>query len=227
MATFSMTGSIQFTPKLVDGRATLTDPFSSVLDLSNGTDEGQADGFWSGTLTIPAGNSETLDLTALALSAFGASGTLYFASVKHLAVVNQSANVSLAVEPGASNGWGEFGGTTVGKSGTLVIYSPVVGLPVGGTSKTITITNDGSVATLTGNTTSASATVSGLSSTTGLAAGMNVTGTGIPTGTQIASITNGTSLVLTANATATGTGVSLNFAWPDAVVKVCVAGVLD
>jgi subtilisin-like proprotein convertase family protein len=57
----------------------------------------------------------------------------------------------------------------------------------------------------TGTLTSGSATVTGLSSTTGLAVGEQVTGTGIPSGTKIASINGATGmLTLSQNATAGG-----------------------
>jgi len=64
--------------------------------------------------------------------------------------------------------------------------------------------------TRSGNTTNASATVSGLSDTSDLVIDMLVTGTGIPAGTYIKSITNTTTIELTNNATATGTP-SLDF----------------
>ena len=58
---------------------------------------------------------------------------------------------------------------------------------------------------LTGSTlTIGSAVVSGITSTTGLFVGENVTGTGIPAGSTIQSINGTTSITLSANATATG-----------------------
>lgn len=224
---FTMSGTIQFTPKLVDGSATLSSNVSRLLTLVNGTASGQADAYWQGALTLGPGDDETIDLFALAFSALGGSGTVSLASVKLLVVANDSANVDLTVEPGASNGWDQFGGAYVGKGGTMVLYSPVAGLPVGGSAKTVRILNNGTVATMDGDTTNASANVTGLSDTSGLAVGMLVIGTGIPAGAKIASITNGTSLVLTANATATDTDVSLDFQWPDAVVSVYAVGVAD
>jgi len=222
-----MQGAVQFSPRIVDGKSSLSDAVSVPMTLANGTGSGQANGYWSKAITLPAGDDDTIDLLALSFAAFGLSGTVAFASIKHLAIVNESPNVTITVEPGASDGWDQFDGMKVGKSGVLVAHSGVTGLPVGGASKTIKFTNDGTVTTLSGNTTNASANVTGLSSTTGLAAGMKVTGSGIPAAARIASITNATSLVLTANATATATGVSLDFAWPDAVVKVYAAGILD
>lgn len=72
---------------------------------------------------------------------------------------------------------------------------------------------------ITGNTTSGSASVSSLSSTAGLTAGMGITGAGIPTNTTILSINTGAStLVLSANATATASAVSLTVAGETQIV---------
>jgi hypothetical protein len=59
-----------------------------------------------------------------------------------------------------------------------------------------------------GATTNGSPTVT-VTSTAAAYAGQRITGTGIPANTLIASITNGTTLVLSRNATATGTGLTL------------------
>ncbi len=64
---------------------------------------------------------------------------------------------------------------------------------------------------LTGNTTSGSTTISGLSSTALLADGMSVTGAGIAAGSTIATIASATSITLNNKATATGTAVALTF----------------
>lgn len=225
--TFSMFGRFQSSYRLIDGNSLRSDSVNLETNLAEGTGPGQANGYWSGTLSIPSGDDETIDLLALAVSAFGASGTTAFASIKHLVIQNTSDKVACTVEPGAANGWDQIGATSLGASGILHVWSPGSGLPVGGSARTLTVANAGTVTTLAGDTTSASQNVMGLSSTSGLAAGMTVTGTGIPAWAKIASVTNGTSLALTANATATGTGVNLNFAWPDAVVRVYVAGILD
>lgn len=68
------------------------------------------------------------------------------------------------------------------------------------------------VVTLTGNTTSGSAIVTGLSSTAGLTAlTYGCSGTGIAQNATIASIDSGTQVTLSRAATATGTGVTLTF----------------
>jgi len=63
--------------------------------------------------------------------------------------------------------------------------------------------------TFTGDTTSGSATIASVSSTTGLLAGTGITGTGIPAGAIISSVGSGT-ITISANATATNAGVTLN-----------------
>lgn len=64
---------------------------------------------------------------------------------------------------------------------------------------------------LTGNTTSGSAVVSGISSTASLAVGYGVVGTGIRQNTHILTVDSGTQVTLDYTATATGTAVSLTF----------------
>lgn len=225
---FTMSGSLSLYPKRTDGPVTWSETISASLALANGTGAGQANGYWSGTQTIPAADDVTIDLLALSYNAFGDSGTVSLASVKCLVVENTSTTTTVTMEPGASNGWSKIDGAIdIAPKGLVLIHVPAAGLAVTGSSKTLLFTNTDTVTTLSGNTTSGSANVTGISSTTGLSAGMLVSGTGIPANAKIASITNGTSLVISANATATGTGVSLDFQWPAAVVKVNVAGILD
>lgn len=225
---FSMQGLVQFSPKLVDGDATRSESVAVQMSLANGVGSGRANGYWSKTLTLAAGQDETIDLLSLPVSAFGASGTTGFAAVKHLAILNQSDLVSLTVEPGASDGWDQVGETVVGAAGILLLHSPLSGLPISGSSRTVAVSNNSAAPQLTeGDTTSGSTAITGLSSTSTLAAGMDVTGTGIPAGAKIASITSGTTVSLTEPAAATATAGSLTFSWPDAVAQVYVAGVLD
>ena len=225
---FSMQGLGQFSPKLGDGDATRSESVAVQMSLANGVGSGRANGYWSKTLTLAAGQDETIDLLSLPVSAFGASGATALASVKHLVVLNQSQMVRIIVEPGASNGWEELGSMVVSLGGLLVIHAPVDGLGVGPSSRTVRIANDAALPSVTeGDTTLGSANLIGLPSTTGLVPGMTVSGTGIPSGTKIASVASGTSVVLTAPATATVSGGSITFAWPDAVVRVYIAGDLD
>ncbi|MGO8918417.1 MAG: pilus assembly protein TadG-related protein [Stellaceae bacterium] len=61
---------------------------------------------------------------------------------------------------------------------------------------------------LTGNTTKNSATITNVSSTTGLFAGIPITGTGIPGGATVSSVT-ATTITISSNATSTNTGETL------------------
>lgn len=225
---FSMQGSVQIVPRLTDGNATVQVNANRQLVFIDGTGAGEADAYWSKTYEISAGQSQAVDLRALSVSVLGATGTLVLDTVKHFLVFNQSAETSLTVGPGAVDGWdGLAGDIPVGRSGTLMLHSPVSGVAASSVSRTVSITNTDVVHTLTGNTTSGQKAITGLSSTTSLEVGMLVAGTGIPSGATIASITNGTSVQLSANATATGTGVSLTFRRPPATVEIHVVGVED
>lgn len=64
--------------------------------------------------------------------------------------------------------------------------------------------------TLTGTTTSASPTITGIADTSDLLTGMSVSGDGIPNGTTVIAIPDGTSVTLSANATASAT-VSISY----------------
>jgi hypothetical protein len=65
----------------------------------------------------------------------------------------------------------------------------------------------------TANTTSGSAVLSSVSSVANVSVGQGLAGTGIATGATIVSIDSSTQITMSANATATGTGVSITPAW--------------
>lgn len=71
---------------------------------------------------------------------------------------------------------------------------------------------------VTGNTTSSSKVLSNMSSTTSLNAGDFISGTGIPNGARIQSIDSSTQITISANASATGTTVSLTVSEPRLLV---------
>jgi hypothetical protein len=72
--------------------------------------------------------------------------------------------------------------------------------------------------TPTGNTTSGSKVISGMSSTTGIVAGYYVSGTGIPTGARVQSVDSSTQITITGTASATGTAVTLTINQPRLLV---------
>lgn len=77
----------------------------------------------------------------------------------------------------------------------------------------VTVTNGTPPQIVAGNTTNASAVVTGMNSglLQFLTQGMTVSGTGIPGGATIASVQPGVGITLSANATATNTGTALTF----------------
>ena len=87
--------------------------------------------------------------------------------------------------------------------------------------------------TLTGTLTSGSASVTGITSTTGLFVGENVTGSGIPSGTTIVAVNSSTSITLSANATASGAqsltatsfSIQLPFALTDGSISLFVEAI--
>lgn len=99
----------------------------------------------------------------------------------------------------------------------LYVGAPIsgTGIPAGATiatkstnSITISAAATASSSTVgTGATTNGSATVT-MSSTTGLSVGQAISGTGIPTGAYITNIFNSTTVYISANATATNTGLT-------------------
>jgi hypothetical protein len=69
--------------------------------------------------------------------------------------------------------------------------------------------------TPTGNTTSGSPVLTGLSSTAGIQAGFPVTGTNIPAGAVVISVDSATQITISANATGTGSGITFTFYKPN------------
>ena len=229
MAEYSQIGKLTVNPKWRDGYVSATSTIDIDLNLTNGTGVGQANCYWQKAYSITAGATETIDLTALTTNVFTESTSLYLASVKMLLVKNGSTATTITAGGTPSNRWdglSDSGAHSIGPGGSLFIMNPS-GLTITSTSKAIDIENTDTVYSITGNTTTGSASVTSIASTTGLAAGMLVTGSGIPANTKVSSVTSGTAIVLTANATATATGVSLTIQNPSANVTVYVVGVLD
>lgn len=227
---FSLSGAVQLNPSWTDGSATDDVAVNVALSLDNGTGVGQANSFWSNTYSVAAGQSASIDLTALAKAAFGASGSINIWKVKALLLRNLSSVTTFTVGGTPTDRWGGFsssGTLVIAPDGLVLATAPIGGLATSGTSKALDVVNTDQVYSLTGNTTTGQASVTGISSTAGLAAGMTVAGTGIPAAAKIATVTSGTAITLTAAATATTTGVALTIEQPAASLQVVVAGVLD
>jgi hypothetical protein len=223
-STLTHTGSVQFRTLLADGEVKIARDLTLKTDLADGSGTGQANLYWSGTLSLNAAASTTLDVSLLESVIFGSLVYASPASIKSLTIRNTSPGATVRVEPGATNGWSQIPGHNVGKSGVAIHYAPVDGLPVTASSRTVKFTNNATAISATGATTNGSTAVTGLASTSSMVVGMAVSGTGIPAGATVASITSGTAITLSAPATATGASVSLTIQWV-AVVEIYVVGV--
>jgi hypothetical protein len=223
-STLTHTGSVQFRTLLADGEVRLARDLTLKTDLADGSGTGQANLYWSGTLSLNAAASTTLDVSLLESVIFGSLVYASPASIKSLTIRNTSPGATVRVEPGATNGWSQIPGHNVGKLGVAIHYAPVDGLPVTASSRTVKFTNNATAISATGATTNGSAAVTGLASTASMVVGMAVSGTGIPAGATVASITSGTAITLSTPATATGASVSLTVQWV-AVVEIYVVGV--
>lgn len=223
-STLTHTGSVQFRTLLADGEVKIARDLTLKTDLADGSGTGQANLYWSGSLSLNAAASTTLDVSVLESVIFGSLVYASPASIKSLTIRNTSPGATVRVEPGVTNGWSQIPGHNVGKLGVAIHYAPVDGLPVTASSRTVKFTNNATAISATGATTNGSAAVTGLASTASMVVGMAVSGTGIPAGTTVASITSGTAITLSAPATATGASVSLTVQWV-AVVEIYVVGV--
>ena len=103
-----------------------------------------------------------------------------------------------------SNGIALSGNLTVG--GRLTLTNGNLAL----NGNNLTVGTGSTILTTTGNTTSASTTILSVASTAGVAVGMNIVGTGIPTGATVSSFVANTSITISSAATATNTGVTLS-----------------
>jgi hypothetical protein len=223
-STLTHTGSVQFRTLLADGEVKVARDLTLKTDLADGSGTGQANLYWSGTLSLNAAASNTLDVSLLESVIFGSLVYASPASIKSLTIRNTSPGATVRVEPGATDGWSQIPGHNVGKLGVAIHYAPVDGLPVTASSRTVKFTNNATAISATGATTHGSTAVTGLASTASMVVGMAVSGTGIPAGTTVAGITSGTAITLSAPATATGASVALTVQWV-ANVEIYVVGV--
>lgn len=224
MSTFQMGGVLSMAAKWVDGSATAADAVQVQLPLSGGSGAGQADSYWRMSISIAAGATHNIDLTALAASYFGGSVSLYLYSVKVLMLRNLSLKTPLAVNSAATNAWTAFRPGTIGPDSVVMFREGAGnGRLVTNTSKVISVVNSDTTTSLAG--TATGTTITGLSSTTGLYVGMLLGGTH-PSGTTISTIASSTSVTTSAAVTTNG-AATFGFTPPPAVLDVLVVGVLD
>ena len=104
-------------------------------------------------------------------------------------------------------------GTGIPSGATIltVINATSITITSAATSSVSTATLIFNAVVLAGNTTTGSATITNLSSTSSLSPGMSVSGVGIPSSAAILTVIDENSIVINANATATGSSITLSF----------------
>ncbi|MEI7861694.1 MAG: hypothetical protein WCJ21_03655, partial [Planctomycetota bacterium] len=154
-------------------------------------------------ITLSAQATATGTGIALVFSALSITGNVTITSP---VVTNLTSTSALA--PGMFvSGFGIAAGSTIKSVDSATQITLSAPATATGTGSTLTFT----VGPITGTTQSSSAVVINLTSTSALAPGMFVSGTGIPAGTTIKSVDSVTQITLSAPATAPGIGVALTF----------------
>lgn len=226
---FSLDARLKLMPKL-EGDGFLHAPIvSTAFALADGSGDGQANAMFHKEITVASDSSTTIDLTALAVNALGLSGSLYFWKVRFFYIANASQLASVTVfdaEEFAPRWQALYTESIVLRPGGALLALDREGYVVNGGSKTIKISNYETVYEFTGTLLNNSKTVSDVADTSSLLVGMEVSGSGIPAGATITAKTAST-LILSAEATATSEDEDLTATKPPAVVVVSLAGVLD
>lgn len=106
-----------------------------------------------------------------------------------------------------TNGDGVSGNPTIAWSGSESSSPSVLA------NGDMSITQRGDGSAFTASTTSGSASLTSVSSVANISVGQGLVGTGIPTGATIVSIDSATQITISANASATGSGVSITPVW--------------
>ena len=139
-----MSGGENFTAGQVsEAPSFLHQTASQSAPLSSGSGSGQAQHIVKFSLTVTTGT--TIDLSALSAS-FGLDGaSRNFSAIKGI-IIESTGSSGVTIAPGASNGWAGINAAasgnplTIEPGGYWSRYSPVSGLAVDGTHKTILIT---------------------------------------------------------------------------------------
>ena len=169
---------------------------------SYGTATFSIDGGGTQTVTLKPANSSPNGAGAGDVKVFTASGMS--AGTHTLKILNAASGNVISIDRVQITPLS----TANASLGVSMTDGNVVPVAMGVVPYTINYNNAGvldSAPVFTGTTTSGRATVTGIFSTSGLFAGLSVTGTGIPANTQIQSVDSQTQVTLTNSATASGT----------------------
>lgn len=136
--TFSLSGSLRLTPKVVD-TLNLTDVTDTAavnytVTMLDGSGADQANRYWRDVRTVAANSTVTVSLTALALNVFTGTGTLNLAQQKAAVVRNLSTTTAVTVALGTSLT------AVLAPGGVVYGTNPSA---AGWTANTLTLTNSG------------------------------------------------------------------------------------
>jgi hypothetical protein len=119
--------------------------FSDIVQLLNGTDSGQASKTFSDRRTIAGGATDSLDLTAVLLDAFG--NAISFTAIKAIVIRAAAGNGDTLTVGGNENAFASFLGSTadavvIDAGGLFVMTSSAGYTVVANTGDVLDITND-------------------------------------------------------------------------------------
>lgn len=151
-ASFSLAGTLRVVPSWTDdlNTTTVVDSATALLTftLTDGTGNGNADGYYKDVVTIAAGATANIDLRALPLNVMGGTGTLSLAKVKAILVRNRSTTATLSAGVSVANRWTGLSADSlaIGTEGVVYATNLNAGWTTTTTNKVLAITNNGAAA---------------------------------------------------------------------------------
>ena len=151
-ASFSLAGTLRVVPSWTDdlNTTTVVDSATALLTftLTNGTGNGNADGYYKDVITITAGGTANVDLRALPLNVMGGTGTLSLATVKAILIRNRSTTATLSAGVSVANRWTALSADSIAIGTEGVVYATNVnaGWSTTASNKVLAITNNGAAA---------------------------------------------------------------------------------
>ena len=123
------------------------------VNLPDGDGEGEADALWHGEITLAAAAQQNLDLTNLAMTMFGDTISVALSAVKAILIVNTATDAGdELLIGGAGSGGDAWAGPwnddqdakqVVPAGSTALWVNRLAGWPVGGSTNTLRIKNNG------------------------------------------------------------------------------------
>lgn len=151
-ASFTLAGTLRVVPSWTDdlNTTTVVDSATALLTftLTDGTGNGNANGFYKDVITISAGATANVDLRNLPLNVFGGTGSLSLAKVKAILLRNRSTTATLSAGVSVANRWTGLSADSlaIGTEGVVYATNLNAGWTTTTTNKVLAITNNGAAA---------------------------------------------------------------------------------